>query len=115
MRVRAEAIVVVAFVFAAIGGSAGQAPVETGSILVSLIERPIGRETYELRADGQGWQFTGDMNLTERGGALQYKASLLLDADLTPRRLTAAGRKQLGVAHENFLSLFTALQRVMKA
>ena len=30
-------------------------------------------------------------------------------------RLTPAGRKQLGVAHENFLTLFTALQRVMKA
>ena len=92
MRLRAGAIFVVAFVFAAIGGSAGQSPVETGSILVSLIERPIGRETYELRKDGQGWQFTGDLNLTERGGALQYKASLHLDADLTPRRLTAAGR-----------------------
>jgi imidazolonepropionase-like amidohydrolase len=92
MRVRAGAIAVLAFVFAAIGGSAGQAPVETGSILVSLLERPIGRETYELRPDGQGWQFTGEISLTERGGALQHKASLHLDADLTPRRLTAAGR-----------------------
>lgn len=92
MRLRDRYVPAVIFAFAAIAGLPGQAPVDTGTVLVSLIERPIGRETYELRADGQGWLFTGDLNLLERGGTLQFKASLHLDADLSARRLTTAGR-----------------------
>ena len=40
-------------------------------MLVSLIDRPVGRETYSIRPDGDGVTFTGDLDLTERGGRLQ--------------------------------------------
>ncbi len=46
-------------------------PAESGTILVSLIDRPAGRETYSIRQEGDGIAFTGDLDLTERGGRLQ--------------------------------------------
>ncbi len=91
MRLRQNRVLAVIFASACIGAPLAQTPAETGTILVSLIDRPIGRETYELRADGQGWLFTGDLNLLERGGALKFTASLQLDADLTP---TAVDRRK---------------------
>ena len=92
MRLRHRALIAISFGCAAIGALTAQTPVESGTILVSLIERPIGKETFELRADGAGWRFTGDLDLLERGGALKFTASLQLDADLSPTRLTAKGR-----------------------
>ena len=59
---------------------------------MSLIERPIGKETYELRADADGLLFTGELDLLERGGALKFSSSLRLAADLAPTRFTAKGR-----------------------
>ena len=34
-------------------------PAESGTMLVSLIDRPVGRETYSIRQDGDGIVFTG--------------------------------------------------------
>jgi imidazolonepropionase-like amidohydrolase len=91
-RVRHRLLLVLALAATAAGALFAQPPANSGTILVSLIDRPIGKETFELRADGQGWLFTADLNLLERGGALQFSGTLQLGADLSPRRLTTKGR-----------------------
>ena len=67
-------------------------PVETGTLLVSLIDRPVGRETYSIRQEGDGFAFTGDLDLTERGGRLQISSSLRMGADLTPTEFSVKGK-----------------------
>jgi imidazolonepropionase-like amidohydrolase len=69
-----------------------QPAVDSGTVLVSLIERPVGRETYELKADGQGFAFSGELDLTERNGRLQVSSLLRTGADLTPLSFTAKGK-----------------------
>ena len=67
-------------------------PSDSGTILVSLIERPVGREIYAIRDDGDGLTFTGDLDLTERGGRLQVASSLRMAADLTPTEFSVKGK-----------------------
>jgi hypothetical protein len=77
--------------FVLLGGLsiAAQAPsAESGIVLVSLIDRPVGRETYSIWPDPDGVTFTGDLDLNERGGRLQIASSLRATSDLTPVELT---------------------------
>jgi imidazolonepropionase-like amidohydrolase len=67
-------------------------PAESGTILVSLIDRPVGRETYAICQDADGLVFTGDLDLTERGGRLQISSSLRTAADLTPTEFSVKGK-----------------------
>jgi len=92
MRTHLRAVIGFVALLASFGWSSGQSPSDSGTILVSLIERPIGKETYELRADADGLLFTGELDLLERGGALKFSSSLRLAADLAPTRFTAKGR-----------------------
>lgn len=69
-----------------------QTATDSGTVLVSLIERPVGRETYELKPDGSGFVFSGDLDLTERNGRLQIGSQLRMSADLTPQHFTAKGK-----------------------
>ena len=75
-------------------GVAAQAPppADSGTILVSLIDRPVGREVYSSRAVGDGTEYTADLDLTERNGRLQVSASMRLGADLTPAEFTVKGK-----------------------
>jgi len=57
---------------------------ETGRIVVSLIERPIGFEVFEVAQDESGMSFTAAMDLVERGGRLHVASSMRLAGDLTP-------------------------------
>ena len=65
---------------------------DTGTLLVSLIDRPVGKETYDLKTDGSGFSFTGDLDLTERNGRLQVSSTLKLGADLTPTHFSVKGK-----------------------
>ena len=67
-------------------------PTESGTMLVSLIDRPVGRETYSIRQDGDGIVFTGDLDLTERGSRLQVSSSLRAGSDLTPTEFSVKGK-----------------------
>jgi len=69
-----------------------QTPAATGTILVSLIDRPVGRETFSSTIDGDVTTFTADLDLTERNGRLQVSSSMRLAADLTPIEFTVKGK-----------------------
>ena len=77
-----------------LGGLAvsAQSPTDSGTILVSLIDRPVGREVYSSKADGSGTIFTADLDLTERNGRLQVSSSMRLGADLTPSEFIVKGK-----------------------
>ena len=70
-----------------------QSPADPGTILVSLIGRPVGREVFSITAgpDG-GTSFTADLDLTERNGRLQVSSSMRLGADLTPLDFIVKGK-----------------------
>jgi imidazolonepropionase-like amidohydrolase len=72
--------------------SAQTAPADSATIIVSLIDRPVGRETYSLRSEADGLTFTSDLDLTERGGRLQVSSSLRLGSDLTPIAFAVKGK-----------------------
>ena len=85
-------------VFALLGGlgvaaqGPAPAPADAGTILVSLIDRPVGREVYSSKASGDGTEFTAALDLTERGGRLQVASTLQLGSDLTPTAFTVKGK-----------------------
>jgi imidazolonepropionase-like amidohydrolase len=62
------------------------------TILVSLIDRPVGRETVSSRPDGNGTIYTADLDLIERNGRLQISSSMRLGADLTPTDFNVKGK-----------------------
>jgi imidazolonepropionase-like amidohydrolase len=69
-----------------------QAPADTGVIRVSLLDREIGTERYELRADGAGSLLTARVDLVDRGSPLQLEASLRVGPDFTPSAFHAKGK-----------------------
>ncbi len=72
--------------------SAQTAPADSGTVIVSLIDRPVGRETYSIRAEGDGTLFTSELDLTERGSRLQVSSTLRAGSDLTPIEFVVKGR-----------------------
>jgi imidazolonepropionase-like amidohydrolase len=64
---------------------------QSATLLVHLLERPIGRETSEWRQDGQDLLFTSEMDLAERDSRLKVSSSLRLQSDLTPVRFRVTG------------------------
>lgn len=74
-----------------VGAVQATPPVET-TLLVSLINRPVGRETFSETRDGNTTVYAGALDLTERGGRLQVSSSLRLSEDLTPISFEARGK-----------------------
>jgi imidazolonepropionase-like amidohydrolase len=64
----------------------------SSTVLVSLIDRPVGRETFSRAPDGDGTTFKADLDITERNGRLQVSSSMHLGADLTPSEFTVKGK-----------------------
>lgn len=69
-----------------------QVPAKSTTVLVSLIDRPVGREIVSTTTDGTFTTHTGDLDLTERGGRLQVSSSLTLDQDLSPTAFAVKGK-----------------------
>ena len=67
-----------------------QSPSET--ILVSLIDRPVGRETVTATTSNGQTTYASELDLTERGGRLQVSSTLTLGADLTPSEFSVKGK-----------------------
>lgn len=68
-------------------GTSGQ----SSTVLVHLLQRPIGRETFAFRQDGQDLLFTANMELAERDSRLKVTSSFRLQSDLTPARFRVTG------------------------
>src|SRR6185436_11218821 len=79
-----------AAVFAGIALQAQTPPSET--ILVSLIDRPVGKETVTTTTANGNTTYASELDLTERGGRLQVSSTLTLGADLTPSEFTVKGK-----------------------
>ncbi len=62
------------------------------SLVVSLINRPVGSETFTEETDGTSTLYSSTLDLTERGSRLQVSSSLRLAADLTPSEFIVKGR-----------------------
>ena len=67
-------------------------PAEYGTLLVSLIDRPVGSERYSIWPDPDGMTFSADLDLTERGGRLQITSTLRATSELTPVEFTVKGK-----------------------
>jgi imidazolonepropionase-like amidohydrolase len=67
-------------------------PPASETILVSLIDRPVGREIVSSITAGGLTTYTSELDLTERGGRLQVSSTLTLGADLTPVDFTVKGK-----------------------
>lgn len=68
------------------------APPDAGVIAISLLERPVGAERFELRQSAQGFELTANMDLTDRGSRLQLASTLATAPDFTPTRFTSKGK-----------------------
>ena len=72
----------------------GQAPTSgaTTTVLVSLIERPIGTEVATRSADAGVTTLKSTTSLTERGGKLELIASMTLNTQGVPQQFAAKGK-----------------------
>jgi imidazolonepropionase-like amidohydrolase len=66
--------------------------VESGAFRLHLYKRPTGRETYEIRRDGDGLILTASYENTDRGTKEPLEATLRLRGDDTPERFAVKGR-----------------------
>jgi imidazolonepropionase-like amidohydrolase len=69
----------------------GQQPANH-TILVSLIDRPVGKETTSSTTIDGKTTYSSELDLTERGGRLQVSSSLTVGADLTPIDFSVKGK-----------------------
>ncbi len=76
-----------------VAAAIGQTPPgATTTVLVSLIERPIGTEVSTRAADGGVTTLKSTTSLTERGGKIELIASMTLNAQGVPQQFAAKGR-----------------------
>ncbi len=69
-----------------------ESPGDSATILVSLLERPVGRETYRLSRSPDGLLLEAHVRLVDRGTPLSVDASMVVGSDLRARRFRASGR-----------------------
>lgn len=65
---------------------------DSATILISLLERPIGTEHYTLRTATTGLRLSSSVRLVERGTPLELDATLDLRGDLSPTHFRAKGK-----------------------
>ncbi len=69
-----------------------QSPADSATIVLSLLERPVGSERYTVRPNGAGYRLTSSLDLVERGTPLTLSSTLDLAGDLTPTSYRAKGK-----------------------
>ena len=91
MKPLSVAVVVLASCAVAVSG---QTPTSgaTTTVLVSLIERPIGTEVSTRTADAGVTSLKSTTSLTERGGKLELIASMALNSQGVPQQFAAKGK-----------------------
>lgn len=66
--------------------------VDSATVVVYYIERPVGRETYLLESNGGDLVFHADFRYVDRGTPIALSATLRLDSDFAPKSFRAEGR-----------------------
>jgi imidazolonepropionase-like amidohydrolase len=69
-----------------------EAAVESGTLRLHYVQKPIGYERYSIDRDDSSLQLTSDFDFTDRGGRVQLAATLRTQTDLTPLHFTAKGK-----------------------
>ncbi|MEO6444043.1 MAG: amidohydrolase family protein [Gemmatimonadaceae bacterium] len=64
---------------------------DSGDIIVHLLGRPVGRERFMVRQEGNERVLTSSLDFVDRGTRVQLEASLTTNADLTPTHFRALG------------------------
>src|SRR5262245_24760964 len=85
----------IAYAAAALGLFALQSTpnvLESGTLRLHYVQKPIGYERYSIAADGSGRELTSDFDFTDRGGRVQLAATLRTAADYTPTLFQAKGK-----------------------
>lgn len=72
--------------------ASAQSPADSATIVVSLLERPVGTERFTVRPNGAGYRLTSSLDLVERGTPLTLSSMLDLAGDLTPTGYRARGK-----------------------
>jgi imidazolonepropionase-like amidohydrolase len=88
------------------------APPDTGVIAISLLERPVGVERFELRQSDQGFELTANMDVTERGSRLQLASTLATTSRFVPTRFTAKGKSYRFVNVDTDITVAGGVARV---
>ena len=65
---------------------------DSGTIVIHLLERQVGSESWQLHRDGQDWALTSTLDFVDRGSRVQLTALLRTRADFTPTRFQAKGK-----------------------
>jgi imidazolonepropionase-like amidohydrolase len=65
---------------------------DSGTLIVRLLERPVGTERYQLQRRAQDWALTSTLDFVDRGSHVQLDARLETRTDFTPKRFEAKGK-----------------------
>ena len=68
------------------------AAADSGSLVIHLLERPVGTERYQLRRDAQDWVLSSTLDFVDRGSHVQLDARLQTRGDFTPKSFHAKGK-----------------------
>jgi imidazolonepropionase-like amidohydrolase len=68
------------------------AAADSGSLVIHLLERPVGSERYQVQREGQDWLLSSTLDFVDRGSRVQLDARLQTRADFTPTSFHAKGK-----------------------
>ncbi len=78
--------------FAQNAAPSAAAPIEQGTYVLYKFEQAIGKETYELRRDGDSIEAKIDFKFTDRGSPVPLTTTFRAAQDLTPQSFEIKGR-----------------------
>jgi hypothetical protein len=79
--------------------------VEQGKFTLHKFEQPIGRETYEIRRDGDSLAVKVDFKFTDRGSPVPLSATFRGTQDLTPQAFEIKGQTARSVSIDEALTV----------
>lgn len=68
------------------------APADSATIVLHLLERPVGAERFSIQAASGGFRLNSSQEITDRGGRITHSATLDVASDFTPTHFRASGR-----------------------
>ena len=90
MRYQRASALALLLTLAVTAPAAQSGPLERGAFTLYKFQQAIGRETYEVAADGGAYVVTTSFEFTDRGTKVPLAATLRMKADFTPERVEGA-------------------------